>query len=82
VGKIFKPALRWQLIGEVYAAALAGLGEMVATVDVAAAEDKVHGTSVRISAVPAQGIHPQAIRDKIDELLARYTIRYTVDMAG
>ncbi|MFH1983739.1 MAG: acyl-CoA synthetase [Pseudomonadota bacterium] len=80
VGKIFKPALRWRVISEIYAAEIAALGELATDVSVVAVEDKVHGTSVRISVTPAPGVSEDVLRGKIDELLAMYTVRYVIEM--
>ena len=41
VGKIFKPALRWDAIQRVYAGELAGLGNMALSVEVHVGEDKL-----------------------------------------
>ena len=81
VGKIFKPALRWQVIARVYADELASLGDLISDIDVAALEDKVHGTMVRITVTPAAGADEVRIRSAIDERMAHYTIRYSVQMA-
>jgi fatty-acyl-CoA synthase len=53
VGKIFKPALRWDATQRVYARELEALGDLAAPLNVSVAEDKVHGTSATIR------IHPR-----------------------
>jgi fatty-acyl-CoA synthase len=80
VGKIFKPALRWEAIRKVYAQELEALGEMARTVAVTVGEDKVHGALAVIRIAPAPGVSAEAILKRVDEILARYTIRYRVEM--
>ncbi len=79
VGKIFKPALRWEATRQVYEEELAGLADMAESVEVAVGEDKVHGTRVTIRVKPAQGAFPEDIEKRIGELLARYTLAYEVE---
>lgn len=80
VGKIFKPALRWDSIRQVYAAELAALGPLARSVDVAVGEDKVHGALARITVEAASGADPAAVSARVRELLARYTVRYELDI--
>jgi len=81
VGKIFKPALRWDVIRRVYENELAALGELAANISVAAREDKVHGTRVDISVTPSPGVDAEAIKQKVDEILAKYTIKYNIEIS-
>lgn len=76
VGKIFKPALRWEAIKGVYQKELHALGDMVDSVDVSVREDKVHGSLATITIKAAQGASAEKIKEKVDEILTRYTIRY------
>lgn len=78
VGKIFKPALRWDATKRAYEQELQALGDMVDSLDVQVGEDKVHGTKVEIRVKPAAGNDLAAIKDRIAELLARYTLYYEV----
>jgi fatty-acyl-CoA synthase len=80
VGKIFKPALRWDAIGKVYTRELEALGGLVRSVSVSVGEDKVHGALAAIRIRPAAGSEAAAIQARIDELLARYTVRYRIMM--
>ncbi len=80
VGKIFKPALRWDAIGKVYTRELEALGDLVQSVSVSVGEDKVHGALAAIRIRPAAGSEAAAIQARIDELLARYTVRYRIMM--
>ncbi|MBC2710299.1 MAG: acyl-CoA synthetase [Desulfosarcina sp.] len=78
VGKIFKPALRWDVIEKIYNKELAGLGDLAEKVSVSAGEDKVHGTRVAITVTPASGAERATIEKKIAKILARYTLKYAV----
>ncbi len=79
VGKVFKPALRWDATRRAYEQELAQLGDLAQSIEVRVAEDKVHGTlaTVRIQAAP--GADRGAIQAKVGELLARYTVRFGVE---
>ncbi|WP_028326076.1 acyl-CoA synthetase [Desulfatirhabdium butyrativorans] len=78
VGKIFKPALRWDAIRRTYSQELTALGSLIRKVDVQVGEDKVHGTLATFHVTPAEGVDPDMIREKIREILARYTVKYEV----
>lgn len=79
VGKIFKPALRWDATERAYEQELKALGDMVESFAVKVGEDKVHGTKVTIRVKPAAGHDLAAIKDRIAEILARYTLFYEVE---
>jgi fatty-acyl-CoA synthase len=78
VGKIFKPKLRWDATRRVYEQELKALGDLALSVEVSVAEDKVHGTKALIRIRPAQGADPEKIRKRVQEILARYTVRHEV----
>jgi fatty-acyl-CoA synthase len=78
VGKIFKPRLRWDATRRAYEQELAALGDLARSVEVSVAEDKVHGTKATIRIKAARGADPEAIRKRVPELLARYTVNYEV----
>lgn len=80
VGKIFKPALRWDAIRRVYEAELRSLGEMADRVEVAVGEDKTHGSLARITVQARAGVRPEAVREKVRELLAPYTAKYEITL--
>ncbi len=80
VGKIFKPALRWDAIRRVYEGALQDLGDMAESVEVQVGEDKLHGSLASITIKPAVGVTPQAIEAKVDDILGHYTVRYNVQI--
>lgn len=76
VGKIFKPALRWDATQRAYAKELAALGPLAKSVVVTVAEDKVHGTNATIHIQAAPGADAAEIKKRVPELLARYTVHY------
>ncbi|MFH0844307.1 MAG: acyl-CoA synthetase [Pseudomonadota bacterium] len=80
VGKIFKPALRWEAIKQVYRKELQALGEMVDSVEITVREDKVHGSLAIITVRPASGVSAGEIENKVDEILARYTVRFHLEI--
>jgi fatty-acyl-CoA synthase len=80
VGKIFKPALRWDAIRRVYEAELKVLGERIRSFGVTVKEDKVHGTMAHIRIRPAPGAVGQEIEDKVREALARFTVKYRLEI--
>ncbi len=79
VGKIFKPALRWESIRKVYAQELSALQGMSEKIEVKVSEDKIHGSLAVITIVPLPGVSEATIRDKVSEVLARYTVRYELN---
>jgi fatty-acyl-CoA synthase len=76
VGKIFKPALRWEAIRQVYAAELAALGSLAPQVAIAVTEHKTHGALATITVQAAPGADPGVVAARVREILARYTVRY------
>ena len=80
VGKIFKPALRWKAIQRVYQAELEVLGALVENVQISVGEDKVHGSLVEINVKAAPGVSTEEIKQKVADILSRYTVKYTVEI--
>lgn len=78
VGKIFKPGLRYDATKRAYEEELHAIGDSLADYEVHVGEDKTHGTRVEIRVKPAAGTDMAAIREKIAELLKRYTLYYEV----
>jgi len=76
VGKIFKPALRWDATRRMYEKELEAVSDLAASVAVEVGEHKVYGTNVAITIKPAEGVGEEAIREKLAGLLARYTVHY------
>ena len=80
IGKIFKPALRWESIRKVYQAELEALGDLAEFVKVTVAEDKIHGSLATLTIQPASQVSKDKIKEKVTEILARYTIQYRLDI--
>lgn len=80
VGKIFKPALRWDAIKRVFEEELRQLGDLVDSVEVKVAEDKIHGSLATITVKSATNVSRDRIADAVDEILGRYTVKYKVDV--
>jgi fatty-acyl-CoA synthase len=78
VGKIFKPALRYDAIKDVFEADLKALDKLAESVDVVVKEDKIHGTLAVVTVKPGAGVSEGEIRKRINELLGQYTVRYEV----
>jgi fatty-acyl-CoA synthase len=80
VGKIFKPALRWDAIKRVYEAELDALGDIAESIEVSVAEDKVHGSMATINIKAAPQVSDDIVKDRVKKILARYTIKYRLNM--
>jgi fatty-acyl-CoA synthase len=80
VGKIFKPALRWKAIQKVYRSELEAINAWVTSIDVTVAEDKIHGSMVAIRIKAASGISKNQISEKVSNILARYTVKYRLEI--
>ena len=78
-GKIFKPALRHDATRRAYEKELEALSNLAGSVEVTVEEDKQHGTRADIRVKPSPGTYMETIREKINELLARHTVYYTVE---
>jgi fatty-acyl-CoA synthase len=81
VGKIFKPALRWKAIQKVYHKELAALDDLVTFLDVTVTEDRIHGSMVAIAVKAAADISHEQIRDRVRDALARYTVKYRLEIS-
>jgi len=82
IGKIFKPALRYDAIKEVFDEELAQLSDITETIDVTVKEHKVHGTIATIIAKPAAGASSAGLRSQIEDILGRHTVYYEVEISG
>ena len=78
VGKIFKPALKWDAIKRTYEKELKALGSVAESFDVSVGEDKIYGTSVSIKIKPSSGVSQEEIKKHVSEILANYTVHYEV----
>jgi len=81
VGKIFKPALRWDATKRVYEDVLKDLGGLAASVDVKVGEDKIHGSVAEINVAAGESASQQDIENKVGDLLSRYTVRYSLTIS-
>ncbi len=79
VGKMFKPAMRWDATKRIYEQELAALGEMAKEVNVDVAESKIHGTVVHIN-VTADKATADDIKAKVSDLLSLYTLKYDLNI--
>ncbi|MBT4688947.1 MAG: AMP-binding protein, partial [Rhodospirillaceae bacterium] len=79
VGKIFKPALRWDAIQRVFTELLTPVAEAAgAEIAVAAGASDVHGTLVSITVTGAD--KNAGLIKEIDRALASYSIKYEVSI--
>jgi len=80
VGKIFKPALRWKLIAEVFKSELASFKNTAESFDVTVKEDKIHGSHAQITVINPTDSDHHAIEKNIKEKFAGYSIHYSVSI--
>jgi len=78
VGKIFKPSLRWHSIRRVYETELQALVDLAEKIEVEVNEDKIHGSMAEITIKAAQGVPADDIRRKVEDILARYTVKHNL----
>ncbi len=75
VGKIFKPALVWREVEDVYREVVSGV-DGVAAVEVKVGPDKLHGMVAHITVRPAPGVDRADLEARIRQALGHYTIVY------
>ncbi|MBI5115019.1 acyl-CoA synthetase [Candidatus Poribacteria bacterium] len=78
IGKIFKPALRYDAIKEAFETELKTLADIADSIEVSVKEHKVHGTLALVTAKPRAGVSGQTLRDRINSVLGHYTVHYEV----
>jgi fatty-acyl-CoA synthase len=78
VGKIFKPALKWDVIKRTYEKELAKLGELAESLEISVGEDKIYGTNASIKIKPASGVGAETVRKRASKILANYTVHYDI----
>ena len=54
---------------------------MTTSIDLTVTEDKIHGSLVAISIKASSGISKDQIRSKVDDILARYTVKYRLEIS-
>lgn len=79
VGKMFKPAMRWDATKRIYEQELAALGDMSTEINVDVAESKIHGTIVHINITPGKATADE-IKAKVSDLLSLYTLKYELNI--
>ncbi|MBW1888416.1 MAG: AMP-binding protein, partial [Deltaproteobacteria bacterium] len=80
VGKVFKPALRWDAIKRVYQKELEALGKVADSVEVVVNEDQVYGSLATLTIKAAPDVSKEKIKEKVDDILAPYTIKYRLEV--
>ena len=80
VGKIFKPALQWREVEDVYAQEVLTV-EGVEDVRVEVGPDKLHGMKARIMVSAAAGVDTADLEARIRQALGRYTVKYEVEVS-
>jgi len=80
VGKIFKPALRWDAIRRMYEKELNALGDIGDLVEVKVGEHKKYGTSATISVKTAPGVQTETIKKSVSGILSKYSIHYEISI--
>jgi len=78
IGKIFKPALKFDAIRKTYQQELSVLVEKLSSLTVSVRDDKKHGTLATIGCRLKAGNKPEAVKAEIDRVLSRFTVRYEV----
>jgi len=81
VGKIFKPALQYDAVKEVFTRDLEEVGGLTDSLEIVVKEDKVHGTAAVVTVKPAAGVSEDQLRERIDSILGHYTVHYEVHIA-
>jgi fatty-acyl-CoA synthase len=76
VGKIFKPALRWDAVRRVYERELEALADLVGTRAVTVGEDPVFGTKAGLRVTVRTGADLGDFRRRLAEQLQRYSVPY------
>ncbi len=80
VGKIFKPALRWQAIQRVYQAELAAMADLTESIQISVREVTIHGALAVIKIKSTPDVSGDELKQKVDDILARYTVKYTLEI--
>ncbi len=82
VGKIFKPALRWQQAEQVLGEALAPLAEEGVAFAIEVGEDRARGTLARVTIASPVAADHAAVEEAIARLLGRFTLPYEIEWAS
>ncbi len=82
VGKIFKPALRWEQAERVFSEALAPLATEGATLTVAVGEDRRRGTLARVEIAAPATVDRAGVEERVARLLGRHALPHEVEWTG
>ena len=78
VGKVFKPALRWEASARVVRGLLAGLAPAGAEIDVTVGAHESHGSLISVDirgvAEPARAALAQQVDERLDPLVTRHAV--------
>ncbi|MCP3943020.1 MAG: AMP-binding protein [Desulfobacteraceae bacterium] len=77
IGKVFKPALRYDIINRIFKKELKAIDELVTSCKIKTCEDKNYGTKTMIIVNPKNNNFKQ-IEERIFQLLFRYSIHYEI----
>ncbi len=80
VGKVFKPALRWDAAKRTYERELLKLEKIIENFSVSVGEDKIHGTKVKIELTPKEGISKDELRSKVADILIGFPLYYELQI--
>ncbi|MBU2510828.1 acyl-CoA synthetase [bacterium] len=80
VGKIFKPALRWEAIKTAYENEIAKIEEGIDSVEVSVREDKLYGTKVIVTIKKSNSAVTEEVETRVKEILTRYTVKYELSV--
>jgi fatty-acyl-CoA synthase len=81
IGKIHKPTLVWDAARRVYEKEMEALSDLASSVTVTVGEERSTGKVAVITITPRPGIGADTITKRIDDVLARYTLAYRVEIA-
>jgi fatty-acyl-CoA synthase len=82
VGKVFKPALRWDAAQRVFSELLAPLASDGVGLEVSVGAHPTHGTLAAVTLRNAPPARRAALQQAVDEALAPFTIRHSVSWEG
>lgn len=81
IGKIFKPALRWDSIKRIYTQELKALGSDVTINELVVREHTLHGTAAYLNVKVTSGVSVDQIKARIAEILGSYTVYYELEIS-
>jgi len=76
VGKIFKPALKWDITQRIYTEELKALGGLATIEQISVGEDKLHGTNATITLKAGENVTPEELEKSVSKILSLYSVHY------